>query len=29
MPAEDYAFRTTPQVRTFGEMIAHVRTRSS
>jgi hypothetical protein len=24
MPAEDYAFRTTPQVRTFGEMIAHV-----
>lgn len=26
MPAEDYAFRTTPQVRTFGEMIAHVAT---
>jgi hypothetical protein len=24
MPAEDYAFRTTPKVRTFGEMIAHV-----
>jgi hypothetical protein len=24
MPAEDYSFRTTPQVRTFGEMIAHV-----
>ena len=24
MPAEDYAFRTTPQVRTFAEMIAHV-----
>jgi DinB superfamily len=24
MPGEDYAFRTVPQVRTFGEMIAHV-----
>jgi uncharacterized damage-inducible protein DinB len=24
MPAEDYSFRTTPQVRTFAEMIAHV-----
>ena len=24
MPAEDYSFRTAPQVRTFGEMIAHV-----
>jgi uncharacterized damage-inducible protein DinB len=24
MPAGDYAFRTTPKVRTFGEMIAHV-----
>jgi hypothetical protein len=24
MPAEDYSFRTVPQVRTFGEMIAHV-----
>jgi hypothetical protein len=24
MPAEDYPFRTTPKVRTFGEMIAHV-----
>ena len=24
MPEENYAFRTTPQVRTFGEMIAHV-----
>ena len=24
MPAENYSFRTTPQVRTFGEMIAHV-----
>jgi uncharacterized damage-inducible protein DinB len=24
MPAEDYSFRTTPKVRTFGEMIAHV-----
>jgi len=26
MPAEDYSFRTTPKVRTFGEMIAHVAT---
>jgi hypothetical protein len=24
MPAENYSFRTTPPVRTFGEMIAHV-----
>jgi Tfp pilus assembly protein PilV len=24
MPAAEYSFRTTPQVRTFGEMIAHV-----
>lgn len=24
MPAEDYSFRTTPKVRTFAEMIAHV-----
>jgi len=24
MPAENYSFRTTPQVRSFGEMIAHV-----
>lgn len=24
MPAEDYSFRTTPKVRTFGEMIDHV-----
>jgi hypothetical protein len=24
MPAEDYSFRTTPKVRTFGEMISHV-----
>jgi hypothetical protein len=24
MPAEDYSFRTTPQVRTYAEMIAHV-----
>jgi uncharacterized damage-inducible protein DinB len=24
MPEEYYSFRTTPQVRTFGEMIAHV-----
>jgi len=24
MPAEDYSFRTTPPVRTFGEMIAHI-----
>jgi hypothetical protein len=24
MPVEDYAFRTTPKVRTFAEMIAHV-----
>ena len=24
MPAEVYSFRTTPQVRSFGEMIAHV-----
>jgi hypothetical protein len=24
MPAEDYSFRTVPQVRTFGQMIAHV-----
>jgi hypothetical protein len=24
MPAEAYSFRTTPQVRTFAEMIAHV-----
>ncbi|HUI81215.1 MAG TPA: DinB family protein [Bryobacteraceae bacterium] len=24
MPEENYSFRTTPQVRTFGEMIAHV-----
>lgn len=24
MPAESYSFRTTPQVRTFAEMIAHV-----
>ena len=24
MPAEDYAFRSTPKVRTFGEMIHHV-----
>jgi hypothetical protein len=24
MPAENYAFRTVPQVRTFGDMIAHV-----
>jgi len=24
MPAQDYSFRTTPKVRTFAEMIAHV-----
>jgi len=24
MPAENYSFRSTPQVRSFGEMIAHV-----
>ena len=24
MPAEDYSFRTTPQVRTYAEMIAHI-----
>jgi hypothetical protein len=24
MPAADYSFRTVPQVRTFGEMIAHL-----
>lgn len=24
MPEENYSFRTTPQVRTFGEMIAHI-----
>jgi uncharacterized damage-inducible protein DinB len=24
MPDENYAFRTTPQVRTYGEMIAHI-----
>ncbi len=24
MPAENYSFRTVPEVRTFGEMIAHV-----
>jgi uncharacterized damage-inducible protein DinB len=24
MPAEDYSFRTVPQVRTFAQMIAHV-----
>ena len=24
MPAAEYSFRSTPQVRTFGEMIAHV-----
>lgn len=24
MPEENYAFRTTPQVRTYGEMIAHI-----
>jgi hypothetical protein len=24
MPAEDYSFRTVPQVRTYAEMIAHV-----
>jgi hypothetical protein len=24
MPAENYAFRTVPQVRTYGEMIAHI-----
>src|SRR5271165_4052374 len=24
MPEENYSFRTVPQVRTFGEMIAHV-----
>ena len=24
MPDENYSFRTTPQVRTYGEMIAHV-----
>ncbi len=24
MPEEDYSFRTVPEVRTFGEMIAHV-----
>jgi hypothetical protein len=24
MPAENYSFRTTPQVRTFGELVAHV-----
>jgi len=24
MPAADYSFRSTPKVRTFGEMIAHV-----
>jgi hypothetical protein len=24
MPEENYSFRTTPQVRTYGEMIAHV-----
>lgn len=24
MPAEDYSFRSTPKVRSFGEMIAHV-----
>jgi hypothetical protein len=26
MPSEDYSFRTTPKVRTFGEMISHVAT---
>jgi uncharacterized damage-inducible protein DinB len=24
MPAEDYAFRPTPQVRTFGEILGHI-----
>ena len=24
MPAESYSFRTTPQVRTFGQLVAHV-----
>ncbi|MGH9679053.1 MAG: DinB family protein [Candidatus Acidiferrales bacterium] len=24
MPDESYSFRTTPQVRTYGEMIAHI-----
>src|SRR5271167_2613290 len=24
MPEENYSFRTTPQVRTYGEMIAHI-----
>jgi hypothetical protein len=24
MPEDNYSFRTTPQVRTFGEMIAHI-----
>jgi hypothetical protein len=24
MPADNYSFRTTPQVRTFGELVAHV-----
>ena len=24
MPAENYSFRTTPQVRTFGELVTHV-----
>ncbi len=24
MPAEDYSFRNTPQVRTYGQMIAHI-----
>jgi uncharacterized damage-inducible protein DinB len=26
MPAEDYAFKPTPQVRSFGELVAHVAT---
>jgi hypothetical protein len=24
MPEENYSFRTTPQVRTYGEMIGHI-----
>jgi uncharacterized damage-inducible protein DinB len=24
MPPEEYSFRTTPQVRTYGEMVAHI-----
>ena len=24
MPASDYSFRTVPEVRTYGEMIAHI-----